>query len=73
MKNYFIISLAIFTLLSCENKKKKEDTVKTESVEVKAPKTVLTLVGETTNLPALESVIFDERRNLLYVSINIEI
>ncbi|WP_445738203.1 SMP-30/gluconolactonase/LRE family protein [Mariniflexile sp.] len=69
MKNYFMLSLAIFTLLSCGNKKKKEDTTITESAEVKAPKTTLTLLRETTDLPALESVIFDEKRNVLYVSI----
>lgn len=69
MKNYLIVMLALCALMAC-GAEKKGDSVKNEDAEkVDHAKTTLTLLRETEDLPALESVIFDAKRNLLYVSI----
>ncbi len=72
MKNYIIASMALITLFSCANKKKKETSENEVKMEVEKSKTTLTLLHETNNLPRLESVILDQKRDLLYVSVQNE-
>ncbi|MGB3151584.1 MAG: hypothetical protein WBB27_13075 [Maribacter sp.] len=69
MKNYTIAVLACLFLGSCGNKKNKTLSETKAISEMENPKTTLTLISETNDLPRLESVILDEKRNVLYVSI----
>ena len=72
MKYFFIISIAIFTLFSCNEKKKSNTSQQELQVTVDSEKPTLILLKEITGLPSLESVIYDEKRNVLYVSIQAE-
>ena len=68
MKNSTIILLALCTLAACTNNKKNAQTEEKAENPAAVQKTTLTLTGETNDLPAAESIAFDEKRNVLYVS-----
>lgn len=72
MKNYFITILFLFALVSCGQKINKKPSETGNATKLEKKQTSLVLLRETTGLPALESVIYDQKRNQLYVSIQAE-
>ncbi len=69
MKNYFITLLLLCAVVSNGQKTDNKSNSKSKATKLEKKQTSLVLLGETMDLPSLESVIYDKKRNLLYVSI----